>query len=488
MRRAVLKIALLLLVAAIYQPCNASGPDVVTPAKPSDQGSVTTFWPLFDYRSSPATNYSNLSILGPVFKRERSGDTTRTAIRPLFFNQSSPDSDETDFLYPIASTSSSESGSDTQMLKLFQKHVSRTGTPEEKIETMLFPLYISGRSEKYGDYTSVFPIYGNIYERFWRDEYHYTLFPLYSRTVKNGTTSTNLLYPIFNFTSGENEHGFALWPLYGQSSKQGVYEKKFVLWPFYISEKSGLNTNNPIEKTYLLPLLASQRSPQQSSTYAPWPFCGVVRDASGNVVERDFFWPFWLTARSKDSSTERFIPFYSSSRVKDSTSNWILWPIYRNQSIDSTTFKQDKTSLFYFLFSHSDESWPQLGRDRANSSFWPLYAWKRDEDGMRTLTMPAPVEPVIWNDGVERNLAPLWRIFITKWDDKGDGATSIFWNFYWSETRGNERAWELFPLISYTYTAKNTDFRLFKGLFGYSSKFGKSSLSLFWIPLGGWDE
>ena len=43
---------------------------------------------------------------------------------------------------------------------------------------MLFPFYITGRSEKYGPYTSVFPLYGDLYERFWRDEYHYVLFPV----------------------------------------------------------------------------------------------------------------------------------------------------------------------------------------------------------------------------------------------------------------------------------------------------------------------
>lgn len=479
----------LLLLTASHLPCSAAGTAESNSAKPFDSGSITTLWPLFDYRSSPASNYSNLSILGPLFKRETSGTVTKTAVRPLFFNTSSPDENESDILYPIASTSSTSSSSDTQILKLFQKHTSRTGTPEEKRETMLFPFYISGQSEKHGDYTSVFPIYGDIYERFWRDEYHYALFPLYGRTVKNGTTSTNLLYPVFNFVSGDkDESGFAVWPLYGHSSKPGVYEKSFALWPIYISEKYGLNTDSPTENTYLLPLYASLRSPQRNATYAPWPFCGVVRDGSGNTIERDFLWPFWLTATGKDSSTERFIPFYSSSRVKDSTSTWFLWPIYRKQRIESASFRQDKDSLLYFLFQHSAESWPQAGRDRASSTFWPLYAWKRDEDGVRTLSMPAPVEPVIWNDGVERNLAPLWRIFITKWDDKGDGVTSFLWNLYWSEKRGHESAWELSPLISYSTTAKSTDLKLLKGIFGYSSKQGRSSLSLFWLPIAGWGE
>ena len=369
------------------------------PAAAEEMGSVTTLWPLFDYRSSPKTGYSNLSILGPIFKREHSGDVTRTALRPLFFNQSDKESSDSDILYPLASTSTGGGDSDTQILKVYQKHVSRAGTAEEKRATMLFPLYISGESEKYGPYNSYFPIHGDIYQRFWRDEYHYTLFPLYGRTVKNGTTSTNWLYPLFNAVSGENESGFQFWPLYGQAAKEGVYSKRFLLWPFYIRESLGLNGDNPTENLNMIPFYASSTSPQRSSTHMPWPFCGVVRDGQGQVVERDIFWPFWVTAQGKDYSIERFVPFYANSRIKDSASNWIMWPIYRHETIDSTTFRQEKTSLLYFLFSRSDESWPETGKDRARSALWPLYAWKRDEAGMRSLSMPALAEAVLWNDG-----------------------------------------------------------------------------------------
>lgn len=450
-----------------------------------EPGSIVTLWPLFDYRSSPATGYSNLSILGPLFKREHSGTTTSTAIRPLFFSSSAPGSDDTDILYPLASTGSSEEGSDTQVLKLYQRHVSHSSTPDEKRETMLFPFYISGRSEKYGPYTSVFPIHGDIYERFWRDEYHYTLFPLYGRTVKKGSVSTNYLYPFFNTVSGEGESGFQFWPLYGQSHKEGVYEKRFILWPFYSSETLAKDTDNPVESVNLLPFYASSRSPRRSATYAPWPLCGVVRDGSGQAVERDFLWPFWMTASGTESSTQRYLPFYAASRVKDSRSHWVMWPLYREETIDSPGFRQEKTSLLYFLFSRSDESWPQAGRDRARSSFWPLYAWKRDEDGMRTLTMPALVEPVIWTDGVERNWAPLWRIFITRWDDKGDGATSLLWNLFWRERRGTESAWELSPLLAWRSSGTGTGFKVLKGLFGYNSDGGKTAVTLLWLTFGG---
>jgi len=192
-----------------------------------------------------------------------------------------------------------------------------------------------------------------------------------------------------------------------------------------------------------------------------------------------------MTAEGKESRTERYLPFYAEAQVKDSRSRWIMWPLYREQTIDSPGFRQDKTSLLYFLFSRSDESWPQAGRDRASSSLWPLYTWKRDENGMRTLTMPALVEPVVWSDGVERNWAPLWRIFIAKWDVKGDGATSLLWNLFWRERRGAESAWELSPLVAWRSGKNETDIRLLKGLFGYSSLEGKASVTVLWMTFGG---
>ncbi|MEI6703016.1 MAG: hypothetical protein WCL71_05700, partial [Deltaproteobacteria bacterium] len=379
------------------------------------------------------------------------------------------------------STSSSAGGSDTQIMKIYQKRVSRAGTSEEKSDTMLFPFYISGQSEKEGRYNSFFPIYGDIYQRFWRDEYHYTLFPLYGRTVKNGTTTTNWLYPLFSGVSGENESGFQFWPLYGQAAKAGVYAKLFLIWPFYTRESLGLNSDNPTENRYLLPFYASSESPQRSSTHIPWPFCGVVRDGKGNIIERDIFWPFWMTADGIESSTRRYIPFYAESRAKESSTRWLMWPLYRKERIDSDSFCLEKTSLLYFLFSRSDESWPETGKERARSAFWPLYAWKRDEGGVRTISMPALAEALIWNDGLERNWAPLWRFIIARWDDSGNNAVSIFWNLYWQERRGKELAWELSPLVGYTSTAERTEFRLLKGLFGYAEEKESTAISLFWM-------
>ena len=76
----------------------------------------------------------------------------------------------------------------------------------------------------------------------------------------------------------------------------------------------------------------------------------------------------------------------------------------------------------------------------------------------------------------------IWRLFIARWDDKGINAMSLIWNLYWQERRGKELAWELSPLVAYSSASAGTDFRLLKGLFGYSEKSGETTLRLFWIP------
>lgn len=468
--------AALLLLAGIAQ---------AEDRKRNEVGGVYSLWPLFDYRTSPATGYSNLSLLGPLFKREQNGNRTTTAFRPLFFSTASADSIDTSFLYPLASTSWSEGSADAQVLQLFQYHLSHGGTPEEKQESMLFPLYISGVSETKGAYTSVFPFHGTIYNRFWRDEYHYTLFPLYSRTVKQGTTTTNWLYPLFSTIKGEQEQGFQFWPLYGHAAKEGVYDKTFALWPIYFHERLNLNTDNPEDSTLLFPLYASSRSPQRSSTHVLWPFFGVVRDGTGNVTERDMLWPFWVTATGKDFSVKRFIPFYAETRIKDRSSHWYLWPLVRTSTIDSPQFRQDRFSLCYFLYNNTEERWPQLDKHRSVTTLWPLFASQRTEEGIHSLTIPALVEPVIWTDGIENSWAPLWRVINVRWDDRGNHALSVLWNLYWHEKREEEFAWGLSPLVSYQSAPDSFEIKLLQGLFGYRQGIGASSVSLLWITFGG---
>ncbi len=452
-------------------------------ASEEDEGSIISFWPLFDYRESPKEGFSNLSILGPLFKLQHKGGTTDLALRPFFYHIGGSDSAETDYLYPIASSSSWPEGGYFQVLKLFQKPKTVPGV-EERRGTMLFPFYLSGRSEKYGPYVSVFPFYGDIYERLWRDEIHYTMFPLYSRTVKKGTETSNYLYPFFSIIRGERESGFQVWPLYGQAEKEGVYRRRFALWPVYLQEESGLDTDDPTRRFYLFPFYTSAESDKRSERRFLWPFFGYVSDRGKKLEERDYFWPFVVTIEGESRSLNRFLPFYSEDRRRERVKRWYLWPLYSHEELNSESFRQERDRVLFFLYSDKLETWTIDGRERRRTAVWPLLVYKKDERGVKTVTLPAPVEPILDKEGIEKSWAPLWRLYIQKWNDAGDSAVSFLWNLYWHERRGEDLAYELFPFIYYRSEKERTDLALLKGLVRYRKRKDESRLSFLWLPFG----
>lgn len=456
-------------------------------ARKEEEGTVFTLWPLVDYRESPREGYSNLSLLGPLFKFQRQRDNRDIALRPLFYRTSNVKGEtaETEYLYPLASSENSPQVSTMQVLQLYQNNTFRKDEEDKREKgAMLFPFYISGKSEKYGPYTSVFPLYGDIYERFWRDEYHYVMFPLYGRTVKKGTTTRNYLYPVFSTISGEKESGFQVWPLYGESAKEGVYRKRFVLWPFYMQEESGLDTDNPTRKLHVIPFYAATDSPQVTARYYMWPFIGYRIDNKKDEEERDYFWPFVRTIRGGNRTLDSFLPFYSRDEKKETRKRWIMWPLFKHDEIDTAIFRQERDRVLFFLYSDNRESWPKDGAERRRTVLWPLFLYRRDTRGIMSLTMPAPVESVLDRDGIERSWAPLWRLYQQKWAANGDSTVSFLWNLYWHERRGEGLAYELFPLIACRSEKKALDFKLLKGLVRYRNDAGEKALSFLWLPFG----
>ena len=450
------------------------------------QGTIFTLWPLVDYRDSPAEGFSNLSILGPLMKFQKKGDDRDTAIRPFFYQTANvkEHTKATHFLFPAAYQESSPESDTFQVLRLFQKSDDRRDEGEGSGATMLFPFYIAGHSQTHGDYRSVFPFYGDIYDRFWRDEYHFVLFPLYGSTVNRGVTTRHYLYPFFSSTSGANQSGFELFPLYGQSEKPGVFKKRFVLWPFYTAGESGLDTDNPTTKGFIFPLYAYTDSPKKTARSYLWPVFGFEVDREKQSEEVDYFWPFVSTVRSEKHNADTFLPFYSRDRFPDGEKRWYLWPLYKHEELRSESFNRDVNRVLFFLYRDSLEKWPKDGLERRRTALWPLFLYNSTPGGVYSVSLPAPVESVFDKDGIEKNWAPLWRLYQRRWDDNGNSASSLLWNLYWSERRGDELAYELFPLVSYRGAKGQSELRLLKGLVSLKSGSGGKDLNLFWLPFG----
>ncbi len=124
------------------------------------------------------------------------------------------------------------------------------------------------------------------------------------------------------------------------------------------------------------------------------------------------------------------------------------------------------------------------GAERRRVALWPLFTFRKDERRVKTVTFPAPVEPILNKEGIEKNWAPLWRLYVQKWNDQGDSAVSFLWNLYWHERRGDDLAIEFFPFLYYRSEKQRTDLALLKGLVRYRKHLDESKLSFFWLPFG----
>ncbi len=448
---------------------------------------IFTLWPLVDYRHADAVDYTSWHFLGPIIKFEKKKNEREFAIRPLYFHSWDVDQDDSysEFLYPVASKKSEPGLSYFQGLHLL---TSDFGPREKgaKNQFMLFPFLFYGQTPDQGSYFALFPVGGKIYHIFGLDEFRFALFPLFGQARKNDTTVTYWLWPVFSTIHGDRESGVKVWPLFGSSQKEGVYRKRFYLWPIVFANDVHLNTANPEHLRAVFPFYVERQSPQRSSHTYLWPFFSHVENRRKNFEEWDFPWPLFRISRGDHRRVDRFLPLFADEKVGESRKRWFLWPIYKIEEIHSDTLDRRRDRLLYFLYSDTTETVHDDGDYyKRRVSFWPLFTYKSNLGVSRfaTLSLLEPFFPE--NRSIERNWSPLWHLYQCKWDRKGNEVSSFLWNLYWKERRGKDLAMELFPLFSYQrQEGRVTDVTLLKGLFRYHVGKKGAEVRLFYLPWG----
>lgn len=447
-----------------------------------EEAKILSLWPLVDYRHSPDVDYASLNLFGPIINYERKGGEREFSLRPLYFHAWDENASYSEFLYPVASRKTEPGLSFFQGLHLLNYDFG-SRTKRRDNEFMLFPFVFYGKTEERGSYFALFPIGGKIYDKFGRDEMRFALFPLYGWTRKDDRTITNVLWPVFARIRGENESGLKLWPFYGHSSKKGVYRKNFYLWPVRFSYDTKLDTDNPTYLRTVFPFFVGKESPQESSRTYLWPFFSHVENRRKDFEEWNFPWPLFRITRGVQREGKRFLPLYADERLRDQRKRWFLWPIYKIEEIDSETLNRRRDRILYFLYSDLEETIFDEPYPKKRVALWPLFTYEqtRGISHFHTLSLLEPFFPE--KNGIERNWSPLWRLYQRKWDKQGNEISSLLWNLYWKERRGQDLAMEVFPFFFYRREAgRGIDFRLLKGLVRYRDGIKGKRLNLFYLP------
>jgi hypothetical protein len=447
------------------------------------------FPPVFDFRSDSSVDYTSLNIGGPVFKYERKGSEYERALRPLFHYSTDQqrDASQLDILFPLFTYRDDKDVISSRFLFLLHFYSHQANNFSQR-DFSLFPLIFYKKKLNQPTQYALFPVVGNYFNKFNRDELSYFLFPLYVHSKRKGTYVDNYLWPFFARISGDapDESGFKIWPLYGHSKKPGVYRKSMFAWPFWISQDLRLDTSDPLTTRYSFPFYLYSEAPSKSLRNIIWPFFSYVDDRKNNYTEWNFPWPLFSFTKGKQRHGYKALPLISDMTTGSKRTRNYLWPLYRIEEKQFSTLSQTRSRVLFFLFTNLVEREKESERlELHRTLFWPLFGY-RHEEGVSHFYTLALLEPIFqYSDGITRNWSPLWRIYQQKWDDQGNSVSSALWNIFWHERSQKGLAWELFPFLSYRHEpAVLREWSILKGLIRVHNEGEKKRLHLFYLPWG----
>ena len=466
----------------------------------------TSVGPLFEEFTLSLKNGGRTEAVGPFFYGEQSGAKNSWAIPPLlsFTHDADTDASEFDFAYPLITYDRFGPEYRFQIIQLFSFSGGGTQAGATKDRFTLFPFYFQQRSaESNQNYTALFPLYGTLKNRLFRDEISFALWPLYVKTVRRpgaapvaadkflslanrwarsrrgDVTTYNFVAPIFHLRYGDGMNGWQVWPLAGHEFKAVTtrtnvwgdaesipgYEKSFVLWPIWLRDTRDLGTTNTSHFAALLPFYTSLRSPARDSTTYLWP-CGLTltEDRAKKYHEADFLWPVFVYARGEGKTATRVWPLFGQAHNDTLESNFYLWPLYKYSRLHSDPLDRERTRVLLFLYSDTRELNTATQKAARRVDLWPLFSQTADFDGNSRLQVLAVLEPILKGKSIERNFSPLWSLWRAERNaHTGAASQSLLWNLYRHQVAadGSAKTSCLLGLFQHRSTTNGTGLRLF---------------------------
>jgi len=442
--------------------------------------------PLYDEFHLTLSPGKRVEAAGPFFYDELKESQRTFAIPPVLSYAKDPEveMEEFDLVYPVFTYDRYGGEYRWQLFQLLSFAGGPTQTETWRNRFTIFPVYFQQRSSDTNEnYTAYGPFYGHLKHRLMRDEIFYVMFPGYSKTRKADVVTRNYLYPIFHLRHGNGLEGWQFWPITGHEQKVVTWrtnlfgdaelvpghDKRFVLWPFYFNQITGIGSTGEARQQGVIPAYALLRSPGRDSTTVLWPFFSRIDDRDKGYREWDAPWPLIVFARGTGKYTSRVFPFYSHAYNTNVQSDFYLWPVYKYHRIRSDPLDRKRTRIMFFLFSDIIEKNTETGQYRRRTDFWPFFSRKQDLNGNTRLQVLAVLEPFVpGSHKIERDYSPVYAFWRQEHNHQtGAASQSLLWNLYRREVRPDSKK------ISF-----------FFGLYQSEQNQAAKTKKLFFIPIG----
>ncbi len=335
----------------------------------------------------------------------------------------------------------------------------------------LWPFYFSRQTADPAlSYRAVFPIYGHLKNRLGNDSWQWVLFPLYGRFEKNGVTTTTAPWPFIKVMHGQGNSGWELWPLYGQRAKPDAYREWFALWPLIYKKETALWQPVPNREFAFLPFYSSEHHADFTRVNYAWPFFGTThRNAPYRYNETRYFWPFLVQGRGDERVINRWAPFYTHSVIKGVDKTWILWPLWRQHTLDKGPLTETRRQLLYFLYHDTQQTVtanPAAAPAR-KTHVWPFFSRWDNGNGHLQVQALSPFEVFFpHNDPVREAYNPLLALYRYNRPAPGTSSHSLLWNLVALRRAPQTHEFHLGPLYGTRKTETTHRHALLGGLLG----------------------
>ena len=454
---------------------------------------MVNFWPFFVGEGADGgarafgQDFERWTAAGPIAFHETVNGLDARGIRPLNVRFEDPVSGHVrgHILYPLFNYRIEPGFFNWNLFHLLTyKQASEPGISEFNVFPFLFY-----KKTPYPEtsYLGVFPIAGHVKTRFGNGRIDWFLFPLYGRFEANGVTTRTTPWPFIKTLSGEGNHGFEVWPLYGSRHKEGAYREMFLLWPFVLTRDAKLWLDQPEETRAYLPYFRQTTALYENKSYI-WPFVGRTVSTFPKYIENRYFWPFFVQTRGDHRTINRWAPFYTHSIRKGVDKTWVAWPLYRRQSWNASDLDQTKTQFLYFVYWNLTQKRPGEidGPVVRKTHLWPLATSWDDGAGTRQFQLFSPLEPFFpFNRAIRSLYSPLLAVYRSEQIGDDFSRHNLLFNFISYRREADNVQTDIGPLVGWGRRENGSHFSVLKGLLGYEREDQDHRFRLFWIPLGG---
>ena len=290
------------------------------------------------------------------------------------------------------------------------------------------------------------------------------------------------IYPLgkYQVKDGEKKKGFRFWPIYGRRETFGISKSEFFLWPDFLKQTTGMDTDDPVEERMIFPFYLSKESIHFESKTFLWPFFFHARDRLTGFEQLDLPWPFFQSLKGEKLYGIKFFPFYGyKEREGDMKRNFVLYPLYQweEDQMRETEERSHRILLLMRIRSGEDR---QGVKKESSIRVWPFFDYERESTGHTTFSFfyLFPFK----DEGFERNLFPLFRVFRWEKDPQKGKEADFLWGFYKRIEREGYDFWEIAHLIGVKRGEASKTVSLLKGLVWYQSDRETADLRVFYLP------